>query len=147
MKRSINAKLIDGGIYTDQRGSIRFVNDFDLSPIKRFYITSNADTNVIRAWQGHKIESKWFYCVSGVFDVRLIKIDYWEKPSLDLSVEKYILSSDEPKVLFISKGYLNGFRALEKNSKLIVFSDCTLNESMKVIYILKNNLWFEWINV
>ena len=28
---------IVGGTYTDSRGALRFCNDFDMSPVKRFY--------------------------------------------------------------------------------------------------------------
>ena len=80
MTSSVIAKIIEGGVFTDERGTINFVNDFDLSPIKRFYVTTNYSTDIIRAWQGHQIESRWFYCVQGSLDVRLIKIDNCENP-------------------------------------------------------------------
>lgn len=39
---------IRGGIAKDHRGQIRFVNDFDMSLVKRFYIIKNADTEIVR---------------------------------------------------------------------------------------------------
>ena len=54
MKTSFYAKLIHGGFHSDQRGTVSYVNNFDMSSIKHFYITSNLDTKIVRAWQGHK---------------------------------------------------------------------------------------------
>ena len=44
--------IIKGEKYTDDRGSLEFFNNFDMSQIKRVYFTTHFDTNVIRAWQG-----------------------------------------------------------------------------------------------
>jgi dTDP-4-dehydrorhamnose 3,5-epimerase-like enzyme len=83
----------------------------------------------VRAWQGHKREKKWFYCNSGAFIVNLIKIDNFETPSKNLLAHQFELSVDSPKVLEISGGYATGFRSLEENSHLMVFSNFTLEES------------------
>ena len=61
------ARLIQGGSHVDARGSISFVNDFDFKNVCRFYCITPKTKTEVRAWQGHKIESKWFYCISGVF--------------------------------------------------------------------------------
>ena len=115
--------LIKGGVFEDERGRLDFVNDFNLSEIKRMYFTTNKSVGLFRAWQGHKIESRWFFCVKGKFEVELVQIDDWENPSSELVPVTYSLSSDEPQVLFIPPGYVNGFRALEENSKLMILSD------------------------
>ena len=47
-------KIIQGGKFSDQRGSISYVNDFNFTDIERFYIISNSKENPVRAWQGHK---------------------------------------------------------------------------------------------
>ena len=54
-----------------------------MSPIKRVYFTTHYDIEVVRAWQGHTIESRWFRCVKGSFNVKLVEIDNWENPSND----------------------------------------------------------------
>ena len=64
--------IIKGGNYTDERGGLEFYNDFDMSQIKPVYFTTHFDTEVIRAWQGHTIESRWFCSVKGSFQVKLI---------------------------------------------------------------------------
>ena len=55
-----NMKIINGGTFKDSRGTLRFVNDFDFSEVKRFYQIENSSTDIVRAWQGHKIEEKFF---------------------------------------------------------------------------------------
>ena len=56
-------KIIKGGKFSDHRGSISYVNDFSFADIERFYIISNSIENPIRAWQGHKLDAKNFYCL------------------------------------------------------------------------------------
>ncbi|MBT8184623.1 MAG: hypothetical protein KJN76_07270 [Eudoraea sp.] len=102
-----------------------------MSEIIRFYEISPANTTIIRAWQGHKNEKKWFYCNSGAFVVNLIKIDNFEKPSRALKADKYVLSSEKPSILEVSGGYASGLKATENNSRLLVFSNFTLEESGK----------------
>lgn len=134
-------EIICGGIHTDERGTISFVNDFDMANIRRFYSIDIPDTTIIRAWQGHKLETKCFYVQKGSFLVCAIKIDNWENPSAQLRVEKTILHHTESKVLIIPGGYVNGFKALKPNSSLIVFSDFTIEESKNDDYRFKSDFW------
>jgi dTDP-4-dehydrorhamnose 3,5-epimerase len=136
--------IITGGKFADERGEIQFVNDFDMSEIKRFYTIFHPDTSTIRAWQGHKIEKRWFYCTEGSFDIRIVKIDNWESPSDDLTVEKVILNSKKPIILKIPSGYVNGIKALSKNSKLILFSNFKFDENQNDEYRFDKNLWTNW---
>ncbi|QSW87472.1 WxcM-like domain-containing protein [Flavobacterium endoglycinae] len=119
-------KVIEGGNFSDHRGTISYVNDFNFKDIERFYIISNSDENPIRAWQGHKLDSKNFYCVSGSFKIHFIKIDNWEKPSKDLTIETVIVSEFDSKIVHVPAGYANAIESLEKNSKLISFSTLPL---------------------
>jgi hypothetical protein len=41
------------------------------------YFIENISLNVIRAWQGHRIEKRWFIAVKGEFKIGVVKIDYW----------------------------------------------------------------------
>jgi dTDP-4-dehydrorhamnose 3,5-epimerase-like enzyme len=115
-------KIIQGGIFSDHRGSISYVNDFSFKEIERFYIISNSDENPIRGWQGHKLDAKNFYCINGSFKIHFVKIDSWENPSKDLSIETVIVSASESKIIHIPAGYANAIQSLEKDSKLISFS-------------------------
>lgn len=115
--------FIKGGIAQDQRGQIRFVNDFDMSQVRRFYIIKNADTELVRGWRAHRIEQRWFYVLSGAFEVDLLKIDNWEQASPDLPIQKHILHSEDKQVLHVPAGYCTAFKALEAGSELLVFAD------------------------
>lgn len=122
----MNPKVIEGGNFSDHRGIISYVNDFSFKDIERFYIISNSDENPIRAWQGHKLDAKNFYCVNGSFKIHFVKIDDWEKPSKNLKIETISVSASESKIVHIPAGYANAIESLEKDSKLISFSTLPL---------------------
>jgi len=122
-------QLIKGNIHIDHRGIVRFVNDFHFENVKRFYTITHPDTNIIRAWQGHKLETKYFYVTKGSFLINWIKIDNWEQPSKDLKINTHTLSDIQSEILIIPPGHVNGFKALEPDSTMMVFSDMSLEES------------------
>jgi dTDP-4-dehydrorhamnose 3,5-epimerase-like enzyme len=119
-------KIIQGGNFSDYRGTISYVNDFSFKDIERFYIISNSDENPIRAWQGHKLDAKNFYCLNGSFKIHFVKIDNWECPSKNLNIETIIVSASESKIVHVPAGYANAIESLETNSKLISFSTLPL---------------------
>ncbi len=125
----VSHKLINGEQFSDNRGSLNFFNAFDMSEIKRLYEIEPIDDHIIRAWQGHQYEKKWFYCCSGSFVINLIELDDFEMPSSNIVPKRFLLEAKKPSVLEISGGYANGFKAIEKNSKLMVFSNFSLEES------------------
>ena len=116
-------KLVNGGISVDDRGSVRFVNDFNFEGVKRFYQVENHDNNFIRAWHGHEREGKYDYVTSGSILVGVVNIETEE-------ILKYVLSSMSPKVLYIPPGNYNGFQTLEHNTTVLFFSTSTLEESL-----------------
>lgn len=122
-------KLTTGNCHSDQRGTLLYNNNFDASLIKRIYIIENEDNEFIRGWQGHKIEQRWFSVVCGEFKIQLIKIDNWEKPSLDLEVFTYLINSENLNVLHVPKGYVSSIQSLELSSKLLVMADYLLGEN------------------
>ncbi|NAS12367.1 cupin domain-containing protein [Poritiphilus flavus] len=123
------SNLIQGSRFSDARGKLNFFNGFKMKEIVRFYEIHPANQDIIRAWQAHKEEKKWFYCNSGAFIVNLIKIDNFDKPSRELIPERYILKAEDPQVLEVSGGYATGFKALGENAKLLVFSNFDLQQS------------------
>jgi dTDP-4-dehydrorhamnose 3,5-epimerase len=137
-------RLIQGDTYIDDRGKLDYFNNFDMSPIKRVYFTTHFNLDVVRAWQGHTIESRWFICVSGSFNIKLIEIDNWEAPSNLLPVENYVLNSEKKQVLYIPNGYVNGFRALKTDSKLMIMSNYNFNEIKDDQIRFDQNKWNEW---
>ena len=138
--------IIKGGNYTDERGQLEFFNEFDMSPIKRVYFTTHCDIEVIRAWQGHTIESRWFRCVNGGFNVKLVEIDNWENPSNDLKVFEYELTAEKQEILYIPNGYVNGFKGLKADSKLMIMSNYGFKEIENDQILFDQNKWTEWDN-
>jgi hypothetical protein len=120
--------LINGNKHSDTRGSLLYNNDFDVSAIKRMYFLENTDTTLLRGWQGHKIEQRWFIAVQGSFCIKLVKIDNWEKPSIELVIEEFTVESKMLDVLKVPKGYISCILALEEGSKLLAMSDYLLGE-------------------
>lgn len=120
--------LIKGNRHQDERGIVRFNNNFDALDIKRVYIIENVDTDFTRAWQGHQVEHRWFSPVKGSFKIKLIKIDTWNQPSPQLPVEEFMLNSENLDVLHVPPGFVTSIQAAESGSRLMVFADHQLNE-------------------
>jgi dTDP-4-dehydrorhamnose 3,5-epimerase-like enzyme len=120
--------LINGDCFSDYRGRVFFNNTIDLSQIKRFYFIENKNIDIIRAWQGHKIEQRWFTVVKGVFKIQLIAIDNWLKPTKSLKPFKFVLKANQMDVLHVPPGYVSSIQSLETDSKLLVMADYLLGE-------------------
>jgi len=116
-------QTIQGGVASDDRGQIRFVNDFDMSLVKRFYIIKNVDTELVRGWRAHRLEQRWFYVLSGSFVIDLVKIDDWDQVSSSLPVQRVLLEASSMQILHLPKGYGTAFQAKDINSELLVYSD------------------------
>ncbi len=121
--------FISGGRSVDDRGQIRFVNEFDMRLVKRFYIIKNINLDTVRGWRGHQIEQRWFYVLSGAFELSLIKIDDWKIPSRDSKIVRTVISSHIDNIIHIPPGYCTAFRALELESELLVFADYEISHS------------------
>lgn len=121
--------LIEGGLAMDDRGSVSFVNGFDFAGVKRFYLVRNHSSGFVRAWHAHRREAKYVFVARGSALVCAVKIDDWESPSKDLPVKRFVLSAEKPAVLFIPKGYGNGFMSLTGDAVLVFFSTSTVEES------------------
>lgn len=114
-------EYIKGGIHRDERGTLRFCNDFDLSAVKRFYTIANSGEQPVRGWIGHKRETKWFFPFKGTTTVIVAPM------SEPISSTRFNLSADAPAVLKIPGG--NWF-CIEQHdgAEVMVFSDCKVGE-------------------
>lgn len=121
-------KIISGNSHTDDRGTLFYNNDFDASAVKRIYVIENATTEIIRAWQGHKIEQRWFSAIKGSFKIQLIEIDHWDQPSKNLEKLTFEVSAQKLDVIYVPKGYVSSIQSLEEDSKLLVMADHLLGE-------------------
>jgi dTDP-4-dehydrorhamnose 3,5-epimerase len=121
--------LIEGQVRLDDRGSVSFVNESGFRGVKRFYLVSNYHAGFVRAWHAHRNEAKYVTVVQGAAVIAAVKIDNWETPSVTSKVYRYVLSAENPGVLFIPAGFANGFMSLTDDAKLMFFSTSTLDES------------------
>jgi len=133
----INTKVLNGGLAVDDRGSVKFVNDFNFEGVKRFYQVENHRNGFIRAWHGHKKEGKYVYVVSGSALIGVVDMKTEQ-------ISKFILSDKSPKVLWIPPGNYNGFKSLEENTKILFFSTTTLEESLDDDIREEHNKWDIW---
>ena len=122
-------RLLSGDIVVDDRGSVSFVNGFDLSSAKRFYLVENHQAGFVRAWHGHRREGKHVLVVAGAAIVAVVKIADWEGPGAAGPVKRFVLSAAKPATLYVPPGYANGFKSLTPHTKIMFFSTCTVEES------------------
>ena len=137
-------KLIQGELAADDRGEVSFVNDFTFGGVKRFYVVSNHRPGFVRAWHGHRREEKYVTVVCGAAVVCAVKIDNWEQPSKESEVHRYVLSAAKPAVLYIPRGYANGFMTLTNDVKFVFFSTASLEESLKDDVRFESRYWDPW---
>lgn len=128
---------MSGGVSVDDRGSVRFVNDFDFKNVKRFYQVENHRQGFVRAWHGHKKEGKYVYVSSGSALIGVVNMETEE-------ISKFILSDKSPKILWIPPGNYNGFKSLEENTKILFFSTTSLEESLGDDIREEHNKWDIW---
>lgn len=131
-------KIIKGGAFSDDRGSLKHNNTFDASFVKRIYTIKNAPGILERAWQGHRIEQRWFSSVKGSFIIKLIKIDNWDHPSKNLEKIEFQIDDTGLDVLHIPPGYISSIISKEPESILLVMADYSLHE-IKDEYKFPNN--------
>jgi dTDP-4-dehydrorhamnose 3,5-epimerase-like enzyme len=128
-------KTINGAVATDDRGSVRFVNDFNFEGVKRFYQVQNHTQGFIRAWHAHKKEAKYVYVAKGSALVGAVSLEHIQDVKAGAVVDsskvfKVIISSNNPKVVYIPAGYANGFKSLEDGTIIQFFSTSTLQDSL-----------------
>lgn len=127
--------VITGGQFKDNRGRLSFVNDFDMTQVRRFYMIEHDNVEFIRGWRAHKTEQRWFYVSQGCFKIKLVKIDHWIEPNIALDQLEFILNEINSQILHIPKGYASSLQALEENSKLIVFADFGIDNAQNDDYL------------
>ena len=121
--------LIVGGIHTDARGSVSFVNDFDFKGVDRFYAIRCKNPNEPRGWVGHQRDHKWFSVLQGSFILAVVAPDDWKSPSGKEVVERFTLSVDNPSVLCVPGGFATAQVALTADAILTVFSSGTIQSA------------------
>ena len=124
----MNPSIIKGNLFQDHRGTLRYNNDFDASSIKRIYIIENKDLSIERAWQGHRIEQRWFSAIKGSFLIKLIQIDNWENPNPESTVLEFEINDQNLEILHIPSGNISSIKATTDDARLLVMADYLLGE-------------------
>lgn len=136
--------VFQGNKVFDDRGSLGFINGFNVSEFKRFYLIENHSVNFIRAWHGHLKETKAIIMVRGEALVCAVELDSTTNPSKNKEVTRIVLSATSPSALYIPAGYANGFMTLSTDAKLLVFSSTTVEESQGDDYRFAYDYWNPW---
>ncbi len=123
--------LTNGGVATDDRGVLKYVNQVppEFEQVQRFYQVENFAPRFVRAWHGHRVESKFVWVTKGSVFISYV--------SMDVNLEEYdeddftvvVLSSNLPRLLHIPSNNYNGFMTLEEDTRIMFFSTSTLSES------------------
>ena len=144
------AEIINGGAAFDDRGCVRFVNDFNFKGVKRFYQVENHSAGFIRAWHGHKKEAKYVYVAKGSAIIGAIRMPTMlngteiKSSAASPRPQKFILNANKPQVLYIPEGYANGAKTLEEGTIIQYFSTSSLDESLGDDIRFAHDKWDIW---
>ena len=114
-------------VFADDRGFFTPINFKGDS--KRAYLIQNHKAGIVRAFHGHKFESKDFYVIRGSFKVICIDMETREWSN-------YSISERCNNHLFIPHGFYNGFVSLTDDSEVIIITNRTFEESKNDDYRL-----------
>lgn len=138
-------QIINGGSHTDHRGTISFVNDFKFEGVNRFYTIHHPDTSIVRAWQGHTQESKYYYPVKGSWIIAWVKMEF-DKPEEEWKAEYVKMDAKDCNLIFLPPGYANGFKALVDDSIIIGFSASGEIEEKEILR-WDAGKWLDWSSI
>jgi dTDP-4-dehydrorhamnose 3,5-epimerase-like enzyme len=140
----MKAILQEGSSFTDNRGTLRFVNEKVPGNYRRFYLMTHTDTTVIRAWQGHRQEEKAFYTICGNFVIAIVHPASFDEPGDDEIPEFFRLTQENNSFLRVPGGCYTGIKALTSNSTLLVLSAFDFAGSKADDYRQPSHKWVDW---
>jgi len=138
------SSFIDGGIAVDNRGMLQFCNEFDMEPVKRFYVVSNHQPQFVRAWHAHQHETKYAFVATGAALFGVVKVDDWDNPDPHTEIQQVTLSDKRSGVLKIPGGCAHGFMTLLTDTKVFFFSTETIEQSLEDDFRYPFDYWDPW---
>lgn len=129
--------LVAGDQIIDERGTVRFVNDFDFKNVKRFYQVENHRPGFVRAWHGHKREDKYIYVARGAALIGAVDLATEE-------IQRFVLSANKPRILWIPPNHANGMMSLQADTIIIIFSSLSLEDSQQDDIRFPYDKWNIW---
>lgn len=121
--------IIQGNLFSDHRGSLKYNNDFNAAQVKRMYIIENASPELKRGWKGHKIEQRWFIALTGSFNIKVVPINNFDSPEKIVHFYDFDLLSHKMNVLHVPPGHATLIQATRKSSRLLSMGDYLLGET------------------
>src|ERR1039458_8901693 len=111
-------RIIEGGLYVDNRGSLAFFNEFAFPGVERFYIIRPARPRAVRGWIGHQRDQKWFTAVEGTIAVAVVRPDDWQSPDAHAPVSKFVLAATKPQILTVPPGHATAIIGISPQAAL-----------------------------
>ena len=121
--------IIKGDLFKDNRGKLLSCNQFDMSHVKRMYSIENTNSNYIRGWKGHKIETRWFFATKGSIIINTILISDLEKAHPLPVINTFKLNEDNLNVLEVPPGFATSIKQYSNGDRICVFSDYEIGVS------------------
>jgi dTDP-4-dehydrorhamnose 3,5-epimerase len=90
------------------------------------------------------LESKTLFILKGSVLACAVKMSDKNKPDKNQSVDKFILTANNPVALQIPSGYANGFMSLTNDALLLILSSTTLSESQDDDFRFPFDYWNPW---
>ena len=121
--------IIKGDLFKDNRGKLLSCNQFDMSHVKRMYSIENTNSNYIRGWKGHKIETRWFFATKGSIIINTILISDLEKAHPLPVINTFKLNEDNLNVLEVPPGFATSIKQYSNGDRICVFADYEIGVS------------------
>lgn len=134
-------RIIEGGLYVDNRGSLAFFNEFAFPGVERFYIIRPDRPHAVRGWIGHQRDQKWFTAVEGTIAVAVVRPDDWQSPDVHAPVSKFVLAATKPQILTVPPGHATAIIGISPQSALMVFSTGTIDQAPSDSYRFSPAFW------
>lgn len=136
--------VFSGKEFIDDRGALSALPALEFKKIKRFYVLQNFQLNFVRAWHGHQFEEKFVWVIEGAAVVGAVAIHDFQRPDPNTRPHRFVLSGNQPSILYIPGGYANGFMNLTAHTKILFFSSSTLEESKNDDVRFPARFWDIW---
>lgn len=140
----IEPKKISGGRFTDDRGFLKTLTFPEGFTPKRLYSVTNWQSLFIRAWHGHKRESKLIYMSQGSGIVAAVFMTDTLKPDKEQPIFRFTIDSESHTQVFIPAGYANGLMSLTPDAEFTVISSSSLEDSKEDDFRFPFNYWQAW---
>ena len=122
-------KIIKGDLFKDNRGKLFSCNQFDMNSVKRMYSIENINSNYVRGWKGHKIETRWFFATKGSIIINTISISDLEDSDSFPVVNSFKLNDNNLDVLKVPPGFATSIKQYSNGDRICVFADYELGLS------------------